>query len=336
MQLLLQNSVMKLSIIIAAYNVESFIEKCIRSCYDKNLKNNYEIIVVNDGSTDKTSDIVTGLLSRIPNLKLINKKNTGLGAARNTGIQEAKGDYLWMIDGDDFIETGQLENILAELGATALDIYCMNYNITDAAGAVTNIAYPLERLQEEFEATAYYEKYKMNSYTWQYIFKRALFNDHNLLFKPSINMQDSEIMPKIIFYAHSVIYLPVVAYNYVQHDFSFTNTINPQKRLRYFESIVEVNKSLEDFKIKIQQRNGSLAEAINDKQNTLHKVVFNHLVFFKYDRKWLLKIVKLLEINSLYPLQYKAVGKMKVVKVGLNNYPLVSKWIIDKIRKNNK
>lgn len=323
---------MNFSIVIAAYNVESFIEKCIRSCYDKNLKNNYEIIVVNDGSTDNTNIIVTTLLSQIPNLKLINKKNTGLGAARNTGLENAKGEYVWMIDGDDFVETGQLENILAELGATALDIYCMNYNITDAAGAVTNIAYPLERLQEEFEATAYYEKYKMNSYTWQYIFKRALFNDHNLLFKPSINMQDSEIMPKIIFYAQSVKYLPVVAYNYVQHESSFTNSINPQKRLRYFESIVEVNKSLEDFKIKIQQQNPPLAEAIANKQNTLYQVIFNHLVFFKYDKKTLKEIIRLLGQNGLFPLKFAPKGKMILVKLGLNNFPILTKNILNAIR----
>lgn len=323
---------MILSILIAAFNVEAFVEKCINSCYEENFANHYEIIVVNDGSTDNTSAIITALLGTIPNLKLINKENEGLGAARNTGTQEAKGDYLWMIDGDDFIETGQLENILAELGATALDIYCMNYNITDAAGAVTNIAYPLERLHEEFEATAYYTRYSMNSYTWQYIFRRTILIDNHLYFKASINMQDSEIMPKIIYHSQSVKFLSIIAYNYVQHDSSFTNTINQHKRLRYFESIVEVNKSLEDFKIKIQQQNPPLAEAIAKKQTTLNQVIFNHLVFFKYDKKTLKEIIRLLGQNGLFPLKFAPKGKMILVKLGLNNFPILTKNILNVIR----
>lgn len=324
---------MQLSIIIAAYNVELYIKKSIESCYDEELASSYEIIVVNDGSTDATQQIVESLSTTIPNLKIINKENEGLGAARNTGIEKAVGEYLWMMDGDDFIETPQLSFLLKEVENTKLDVYCMNYNITNKEGIAYNTAYPKEKMSEVYQATAYYHKFKSNSYTWQYIFKKSIFKENQLLFKASINMQDSEILPKIIFYSKSVKYLDIIAYNYVQHPNSFTNDTNFSKRLRYFESIITVDQSLEAFKNKIRNKNPELAEAIQNKQIDLHQIVFNHLVFFSYTKKNLKSILSYLKENNFYPLKYSPSGKMKLVKLGLNNFPFITKVFADKIQK---
>lgn len=323
---------MKLSILIAAYNVEPFIEKCIISCFNKDLADNYEVIVVNDGSTDSTAEIVTELGTSIPNLRLVNRKNEGLGAARNTGIQEAAGDYLWMIDGDDFIETDQIRLILEEIEQTKLDIYCLNYNITDHQGIVFKAVFPEEKESTVFQATNYYQQFQASSYTWQYIFRKSIFVDNGLLFKAAINMQDSEILPKIIYFSESVKYLSVVAYNYVQHPNSFTNDVNFSKRLRYFQSIIAVNKSLEEFKNQIANTNAKLAEAIQLKQISLHQIVFNHLVFFSYSQESLQKVLVILRENKFYPLQYSPSGKLKLVRYGLNLFPVLTKYVIDKIK----
>lgn len=323
---------MKLSILIAAYNVEPFIEKCIRSCYDENYKEQYEIIVVNDGSTDTTAMVAEKLVQEITNLKILNKTNEGLGAARNSGISEASGEYIWMIDGDDFIETNQLPELLQELNTNNLDGFAVKFNITDKEGTILN---PLSQALSSpliYDATSFYESFYENSYTWQYIFKRAIFTENQLAFKPSINMQDSEIFPKIIFHAKKFKVLGFVGYNYVQHPNSYTNAVSFEKRYSYFKSILAVNESLEKFKNEIQSRNLALADAITRKQKSLHHIVFKHLVFFKYENKDFIELIKLLKENDFYPLQCKPKGKLKFVKAGLNYFPILTKNLISRVR----
>ncbi|MDP3313044.1 glycosyltransferase family 2 protein [Lutibacter sp.] len=86
---------MLLSVIIPVYNVEKYIEKCILSVIDSNMQiEDYEIIVVDDGSHDKSVSIVRNNMLSFPQIKLISQKNKGLGGARNTGVLHASGDYV--------------------------------------------------------------------------------------------------------------------------------------------------------------------------------------------------------------------------------------------------
>lgn len=104
----IDNQLIDFSIIIPVYNSEKFIKKCIDSILEQNYKN-YEIIVVNDGSTDKSKEIVKKY--KINNLRLINQKNKGLSGARNAGLKCALGKYVIFIDADDYVE----KNLLIEL-----------------------------------------------------------------------------------------------------------------------------------------------------------------------------------------------------------------------------
>ena len=91
----------KFSIIVPAYNVESYIDRCLKAIKSQEYKD-YEVIIVNDGSTDNSVKIIEKYLSD-KRFKLINQDNKGLSAARNSGIKKAIGDYLIFIDSDDYI-----------------------------------------------------------------------------------------------------------------------------------------------------------------------------------------------------------------------------------------
>ena len=109
---------MILSIIIPVYNVEKYVEKCIRSCENQDIpKENYEVIVVNDGSPDGSLAIVERLANEFSNIKVINQENKGLSMARNTGLEAAQGEYVWFVDSDDWIE----ENCLKEMTEKLID-----------------------------------------------------------------------------------------------------------------------------------------------------------------------------------------------------------------------
>ncbi|MGB6084286.1 glycosyltransferase family 2 protein [Moheibacter sp.] len=317
----------KLSILIAAYNVEAFIEKCVLSCYDDSLSDLYEIIVVNDGSTDSTANVLDKLKNSVKNLHVVYQENSGLGIARNTGIKNAKGEYLWMIDGDDYATNNAVKLILDKISSKE-DIYGFNFNIITENNKVIK-KYKSNFIKEKQTASEYYLNHYEDSYTFQYIFKKNLFIDNDIFFQSRINMQDSEILPKIVFRAKNLVYTDECIYNYVQHKNSYTNTSNADKRLNYFKSIIAVENSLLSFGELIREKDSILFEGIQKKRNSLHKIVFNHLIFFSYSKAGLIKIINYLKENKFYPLKHNAKGKFLWIKYGLNNFPVFTKRVID-------
>lgn len=101
----------KVSVIVAIYNIEEYIEECILSLINQTYKN-IEIILVDDGSTDRSSEICDEYQKNNPNIKVVHKKNGGLSDARNRGILESTGEYLTFVDGDDWLEKNTIKTLL--------------------------------------------------------------------------------------------------------------------------------------------------------------------------------------------------------------------------------
>lgn len=326
---------MKLSIIIAAYNVEKFIEKCILSCIRQDLDASlYEIIVVDDGSSDRTSDKLSILQSRHANIIVVDQPNLGLGSARNKGLELSRGDFVWFIDGDDYIQENILNEITDRIFNAGLEALVLNYAIADEQGDIlSQKPNKLQNINAVVSGAAFYESNYALSYTWLFVFKRALFLENKIRFKERINMQDSEIMPKLMLNIHRLAFFDRSCYYYVQHADSFTNSQSGLTRYQYFKSVIEVRDSLLEFLAGMGENDFQLSRGIEKKLESLHEVVFNHLVFFTYEEKWFKKVIDLLTENQFYPLSYKPKGKMRLVKLGMNFQPFLAKRIIDLICK---
>ena len=103
---------MFLSIVVPVYNAELYLEECLHSLFTQDLPQaDYEVICVDDGSTDKSGFILKSFSEKHPNLTIITQENSGVATARNTGLSAARGDYIWFVDADDVIQT----NILRKL-----------------------------------------------------------------------------------------------------------------------------------------------------------------------------------------------------------------------------
>ena len=103
---------MKLSIVIPVYNVEKYVNRCLLSVLNQKVSSNeYEIVIVNDGSTDSSLSIVEEMIESYNNVILVSQENAGLSAARNRGLLLAKGDYIWFVDSDDWIDDDSLISI---------------------------------------------------------------------------------------------------------------------------------------------------------------------------------------------------------------------------------
>ncbi|MCC8412744.1 glycosyltransferase family 2 protein [Photorhabdus laumondii] len=123
------NNDVLVSIIIPAFNVEDIIENAINSVLNQTYKNT-EIIIVNDGSTDGTMDVLNRLSEQYFNIEVFSQENRGISAARNVGLSKAKGDYVTFLDSDDSFEPSFIESVLRKNGETKSDItFCLFKNV---------------------------------------------------------------------------------------------------------------------------------------------------------------------------------------------------------------
>ncbi|WP_367392680.1 glycosyltransferase family 2 protein [Lewinella sp. LCG006] len=121
---------MQLSIILPTYNVEKYIERCIKSIFiQKLVSGSFEVIVVDDESPDNSITIVNELSKSFKEIKIISQKNKGLAGARNTGIRNAKGKYLLFLDPDDYIEPNCLSKMLSYMDNLGIELGMFNQNL---------------------------------------------------------------------------------------------------------------------------------------------------------------------------------------------------------------
>ena len=123
----------EISIVVPVFNVEKFLKKCIESIISQSFSN-FEVLLVNDGSTDGSLDICLQYTKIDDRVKVINKKNGGLSDARNAGIKYATGKYICFIDSDDFIEKEYLQKLYKNIVKYNSDVSMCEYFITDENG----------------------------------------------------------------------------------------------------------------------------------------------------------------------------------------------------------
>lgn len=112
----------QISLIVPAYNIKDYLSACLDSCLAQDFKENYEIIIVDDGSTDGTAEICDTYAKKSEKITVVHQKNSGLSAARNIGIKKAKGNYVALIDGDDCIAKTFLSHLYQAIKDTDSEI----------------------------------------------------------------------------------------------------------------------------------------------------------------------------------------------------------------------
>src|SRR5664280_106059 len=121
---------MRLSIIVPAHNIEGYLERCLRSLLEQDLDpNDYEIIVVDDGSSDRTQIIAEELSLRYPQITVHSQENQGPSAARNAGIHIARGKYIYFVDGDDYIASQVLGKLVTVMDQARLEVLAFEFAI---------------------------------------------------------------------------------------------------------------------------------------------------------------------------------------------------------------
>ncbi|MBR3837241.1 MAG: glycosyltransferase family 2 protein [Clostridia bacterium] len=222
---------MKASIIIPAYNAEGFIEGALRSVTQTPPPFDYEILVVDDGSTDGTGALLERLSGELPSLRILRRENAGPAAARNTALREARGDYILFCDSDDTFTPHAVEQAVTLCEEKSADLLIFGFNVVQKGESIPYHHKAAELFSKEALGEALASLYRANmlNQVWGKVFSRRLISENHLQFPQELWGEDRLFFFSILEKAERVAVSPLCLYNYVQQEGSLISRFLPEK-----------------------------------------------------------------------------------------------------------
>lgn len=225
---------MLLSIIVPVYNVEKYLRKCVDSLLTQDLSHEeYEIILVDDGSTDQCGMICDEYAAGHTNLKVLHQQNGGLSAARNSGVAVAQGRYVQFVDSDDYLEPNVLKILAEKMETDQLDVLRFNYrNVNEQYEEIEPNKDPKRWVDYSSEVcdglTFLNERLGPACYACQFMARRELLTDCR--FKEGIYFEDTEWTPRMLIKAQRAASTDMMVYNYLFREGSITLSVDEAKK----------------------------------------------------------------------------------------------------------
>lgn len=339
---------MKLSIIVPIYNVAPYLRKCVDSLLAQDISD-YEIILVDDGSTDDSGTIADEIvkeamgngqwaidnesnrqspIANSPTLRVIHQENAGLSAARNTGIAAAIGDYIMLVDSDDYLQPNVLGALMEQVRRDNLDVLRFRYqNVRESGDAfapykdMTNYndysSTPTDGL------TFLNERMGTQCYAVQFLVRREIVLLEQ--FTPGIYFEDTDWTPRMLLRAERVASTDLVVYNYLWREGSITLS---QK------DIAKQRKQLQD-KMRLLERLNKWGDQVADRRwfdSMISSLVVNVVGIiastFYDERKEYIRQIKALDILPIttYHIAPRAQKKVKLINMSLRLAVMVLHW----------
>ena len=208
-----------ISVIVPVYNVEPYLSQCVESILCQTYSD-LEILLVDDGSPDRCGQICDEYAKQDCRVKVFHTRNEGLSAARNLGLQNAKGEYIGFVDSDDWIEPEMYEVLLKGLEETESNVCVCGF--CQEPGTIKKDFQPEEAVYQDVNALKALLEEKINYNVWNKLYRREMFQDR--FFPVGKNYEDIAIMHRIMYEAGRVIIIPNVEYHYRVRSGSITKT----------------------------------------------------------------------------------------------------------------
>lgn len=336
---------MKLSIIIPVYNVAPYLRKCVESVLAQDLRpGEYEVILVDDGSTDGSGEICDSLTpSPSPeergkgrgkgwNIRVIHQKNAGLSAARNAGIAVATGEYIQFVDSDDYLEPNVLGGLVRQMEEEQLDVLRFDYQNVRLTDGVYFVFEPYKTPRKVDQCTEIvdgetYLNTRMQTacYAVQFMIRRSLLTpslsprreegDNMCLFTPGIYFEDTDWTPRMLLKAKRVNSTTTIVYNYLMREGSITKAIATDKQRKVLEDKIRLIGALQQMSVQATDRRW-FKRMIDE--TVLSSLGMIALQFWK-DRK---RYWKQLNEFSVYPLSQSGY-KYKLINISPKLYSIL-------------
>ena len=205
-----------ISIIVPVYNTKAYLHRCVESILAQTYPD-YEVLLVDDGSTDGSGAFCDNYAVRDPRFRVIHKPNGGLTSARNAGLAEARGEWIAHVDSDDYLDPTMLEQLLAKAVEQDADVVTAEFKfVTDGA----ETAYRTFDWGSENDKTQALNLFINSVWTtvWGSIAKRSLYTEHHLQSPPSVSYcEDFHLMVRLCYFARKVAHVCLPLYYYWQH-----------------------------------------------------------------------------------------------------------------------
>lgn len=320
---------MKFSFIVPIYNVAPYISRCIDSILNSDLDSNcYEIIVVDDGSSDNGPEIVKSLyIGSHSNIQIITQANLGLSEARNSGLKVAKGDYVWFVDGDD-----TLDDHLSKIDyytSTYPGIDCIATRIRVIVNEGSTITWqksiPQNILMTGHEAMLCGF---MPSSVCVFIFRREFLLSNDLFFKPNITHEDVEFSYRMMPIIKSIIFTDYVSYNYIKRAGSLNQSVEYDNILKNISDNVDIIVSFMNLSNTYRDKDIELSKIYQQKAESSTFGLLIQLLRNKQNKK--LKsinsiIIERLKSEKLYPMRNRANSILKRIVIHILNHEFIIK-----------
>lgn len=306
-----------ITVILNMYNAEKYAKKCLDSIVAQTYKN-LEILIINDGSIDNTLEICNSYSDE--RIKIISQENKGLSISRNVGIDNAKGEYLFFVDSDDFIENDTIEYLYklskkhnADISTcNPLDIYNYNFSVKCPKEEI-NIISQTDMLKKVFLTE------NRAGTIWNKLIKKELFN--NIRFENRI-INDVVVVYKLILASKKIVYSNQIKYFYLHHNESITSKKTSEHSIDLYKASEERYKYIKniypDF---IENEICVMTVIINLFLNEKEK-----LQEFLREEKALKKYNELFSFRILLKSSMNLKGKLKLVLFRIN--PYFYRWIV--------
>lgn len=229
-----------ITVVIPVYNGEKFIKECLENVLSQSYKQ-LEIIVINDGSTDKSAEIAAQYTVKIVN----HEKNSGLSAARNTGIANATGDYIHFMDVDDQLNTDFYSAMAKAIVETDSDIAC--------SGVIHEQArYKTQLFKKQKVYTSTNDKLRATyvgkwGYVWRYLYRLNFIRQNNLRFEVGRFVEDLSFSLPSLYYAKKIVVVPGAEYLYKYVETSIINKSDKAHQARVKEDARHAKRVILDF-----------------------------------------------------------------------------------------
>lgn len=213
---------MKVSVIVPVYNMSKYLAKCLDSLLAQTLED-LEIIVVNDGSTDNSQEIIDEYVQKSEKIKAFEKPNGGLSDARNFGLEKAVGQYIGFVDSDDFVSAEMFEKMYEKAVKHQAEIVLCDLEKVNEKGEAFRDLPQSPQLPEKIELEKDFRIFgEMACFACNKLFKKELFQNHK--FMKGIHFEDIELIPKLVLNSKIIAKINEPFYKYFEREDSITRT----------------------------------------------------------------------------------------------------------------
>jgi len=237
---------MEISVIVPIYNAEAHIHTPINSLKSQTI-HDFEVLLINDGSTDNTLSIINELIQNDQRFRLISQKNMGPGAARNRGLKEAKGTYISFLDSDDYFHNSFLEKMHSKLKKSDADIVICDFELVSPSREVIDnyISGITSSINGDEAFTELMRGNRISSISANKLFKKELFD--NIEYLESVILgEDTATIYKLLLEAKNITFVNEILFSYIYRNNSTVNSFS----IARIDDLLIVSASIKEFLVK--------------------------------------------------------------------------------------